>query len=67
MMAPWVILAIILAIGLAVSVIYTAVEFFISNQALNGTVWLIFGLLGCGKFLTQTTKFKIKKYLDGTN
>lgn len=47
MMAPWVILAIILAIGLAVSVIYTSVEFFINNQPLNGSVWLIFGLLGC--------------------
>lgn len=47
LMAPWVILAIILVIGLAVSVIYTSVEFYINNQPLNGTIWLIIGLLGC--------------------
>ncbi|XP_075231428.1 uncharacterized protein LOC142330191 isoform X2 [Lycorma delicatula] len=45
MMLPWVILAIMLAIGLAISVIYTAVVFFIHKQALGGVLWLIFGLI----------------------
>ncbi|KAL0278627.1 UNVERIFIED_CONTAM: hypothetical protein PYX00_000395 [Menopon gallinae] len=45
MMLPWVILAIILAIGLLVSVIYTSVEFYIHKDILNGTLWLVLGLI----------------------
>ncbi|XP_071444468.1 uncharacterized protein [Hetaerina americana] len=45
MMLPWVALAIMLAIGLAVSVIYTAVNFYVHHDTLNGTIWLVFGLL----------------------
>ncbi|KAG8321696.1 hypothetical protein J6590_042293 [Homalodisca vitripennis] len=44
MMLPWVILAIMLAIGLAISVIYTAVVFYLHNYVLGGTLWLIIGL-----------------------
>uniref|UniRef100_A0A1B6GSR1 MARVEL domain-containing protein n=1 Tax=Cuerna arida TaxID=1464854 RepID=A0A1B6GSR1_9HEMI len=44
MMLPWVILAIMLAIGLAISIIYTAVVFYLHNYVLGGTLWLIIGL-----------------------
>ncbi|XP_054284036.1 uncharacterized protein LOC129001573 isoform X2 [Macrosteles quadrilineatus] len=44
MMLPWVILAIMLAIGLAISVIYTAVVFFMHKQAFGACLWLLFGL-----------------------
>ncbi|XP_073974363.1 uncharacterized protein [Rhodnius prolixus] len=45
LMLPWVILAIMLAIGLAISIIYTAVVFFAHEEILSGFLWLIFGLL----------------------
>ncbi|XP_014273805.1 uncharacterized protein [Halyomorpha halys] len=44
-MLPWVILAIMLAIGLAISIIYTAVVFFIHKEVLSGTLWIIIGFL----------------------
>lgn len=50
MMLPWVVLGITLAIGLLVSVIYTAVVFFIDSFVLAGVLWLIFGLLSVGEF-----------------
>lgn len=53
MMLPWVILAIILAIGLLVSVIYTSVEFYIHKDILNGSLWLVLGLIAVGKFLKR--------------
>ncbi|XP_022192491.2 uncharacterized protein LOC111050467 isoform X1 [Nilaparvata lugens] len=51
MMLPWVILAIMLAIGLAISVIYTAIVFFIHKVIIGGILWLIFGLLGVAVYV----------------
>lgn len=45
LMMPWVILGIMLAIGLLISVIYTAVVYFIDGFVLGGTLWIIIGLL----------------------
>uniref|UniRef100_A0A1L8D8Q3 Putative conserved plasma membrane protein n=1 Tax=Nyssomyia neivai TaxID=330878 RepID=A0A1L8D8Q3_9DIPT len=45
LMLPWVVLGIVLAVGLLVSVIYTAVVFLIDGYILAGVLWLIFGLL----------------------
>jgi len=45
LMMPWVVLGIMIAIGLLVSVIYTAVVFFIDGFLLTGVLWLIFGLI----------------------
>uniref|UniRef100_A0A0A9X8L7 Putative ABC transporter permease protein y4fN n=2 Tax=Lygus hesperus TaxID=30085 RepID=A0A0A9X8L7_LYGHE len=50
LMLPWVILAIMLAIGLLVSVIYTAVVFFLSNYVFSGCLWLVFGLISIAIF-----------------
>lgn len=49
MMLPWVVLGITLAVGLLVSVIYTAVVYFIDGFVLTGVLWLIFGLIWVGK------------------
>jgi len=48
-MVPWVVLGIMIAIGLLISVIYTGVVFFIDGYVLTGVLWLIFGLIFCGK------------------
>ena len=45
LMIPWVILGLMLAIGLLVSVIYTAVNFFIEGQNDLGITWIVLGLL----------------------
>ncbi|CAD6991335.1 unnamed protein product [Ceratitis capitata] len=45
LMMPWVVLGIMIAIGLLISVIYTAVKFFIDDYVLTGILWLVFGLL----------------------
>ncbi|XP_072743593.1 uncharacterized protein [Anoplolepis gracilipes] len=45
MMLPWVVLGIMLAVGLLVSVLYTAIMFFINHEVINGILWLVFGLL----------------------
>ncbi|GAB0092626.1 uncharacterized protein DMENIID0001_076330 [Sergentomyia squamirostris] len=45
LMLPWVVLGIVLAFGLLISVVYTAVVFFIDGFVLAGVLWLIFGLL----------------------
>jgi hypothetical protein len=53
MMLPWVVLGIMLIVGLFVSVIYTAVMFFVNSEVLNGVLWLIFGLIAVGEYLTS--------------
>lgn len=50
MMLPWVILAIMLAIGLAISVIYTAVVFFMHKYVVGGVLWLVLGLSSVGTY-----------------
>lgn len=49
MMLPWVILAIMLAIGLGISVIYTAIVFIVHKEILSGFLFLLFGILSVGK------------------
>lgn len=44
-MLPWVVLGIMLAVGLFISVIYTAVTMFIDDFILAGCLWLVLGLL----------------------
>ena len=50
-MLPWVVLGIILAIGLLISVIYTAVVFFMQGFVVEGSLWIAFGLIAVGKYL----------------
>ncbi|XP_011265865.1 uncharacterized protein LOC105257135 isoform X1 [Camponotus floridanus] len=45
MMLPWVVLGIMLVIGLLVSILYTAIMFFIKHEVINGVLWLLFGIL----------------------
>ncbi|XP_070525477.1 uncharacterized protein [Cardiocondyla obscurior] len=45
MMLPWVVLGLMLVIGLLVSILYTAIMFFVNSEVLNGILWLIFGLI----------------------
>jgi len=47
LMMPWVVLGIMIAVGLLISVIYTAVVLFIEGFVLTGVLWLIFGLIAC--------------------
>jgi hypothetical protein len=49
MMLPWVVLGIMLAVGLLVSVLYTAIMFFINHEIINGILWLVFGLIAVGE------------------
>lgn len=57
-MMPWVVLGITIAIGLLISVIYTAVVFFIDGFVLAGLLWLAFGFISVGKY------FCLKCYLE---
>lgn len=52
-MLPWVVLGITLAVGLLVSVIYTAVVYFIDALVLQGVLWLIFGLIWVGEYMLK--------------
>ncbi|KAL5279733.1 hypothetical protein ACFFRR_003998 [Megaselia abdita] len=45
LMLPWVVLGIMICIGLLISVIYTAVVFFIDGFVLAGVLWLVIGVL----------------------
>lgn len=45
MMMPWVVLGITIAIGVLISVIYTAVVLFIEGYVLAGCIWLFGGLI----------------------
>lgn len=51
LMLPWVILAIILVVGLAFSVIYTAVVFFIAGDIFGGFIWVIGGLISVAIYI----------------
>ncbi|KAF7995529.1 hypothetical protein HCN44_006636 [Aphidius gifuensis] len=50
MMLPWVVLGIILAIGALISVIYTAVAYFLNGWMMAGIIFLIFGLIFVAAF-----------------
>lgn len=60
-MLPWVVLAIILAIGLAISVIYTAVEFYIHKDHVGGTLGLVIGLVLVGTS-THTNRSSLDRF-----
>ncbi|XP_019868107.1 uncharacterized protein LOC109596943 [Aethina tumida] len=45
LMAPWVILGFMLAIGLLVSILMTSINFYIEDDTLNGSLWLGLGLV----------------------
>lgn len=49
MMMPWVVLGITIAIGVLISVIYTAVVLFIEGYVVAGLIWLFGGLIAFGK------------------
>lgn len=53
LMVPFVILGIFLAVGLLVSVVYTSVKFYIDNDAFNGTLCLVLGLISLGLYYIQ--------------
>lgn len=54
MMLPWVVLGIVLAVGLLISVIWTAAVFFIDGYLLAGVLWIILGFIAVGKFIKYT-------------
>jgi hypothetical protein len=62
LMLPWVILGIMLAVGLLISVIYTAVVFFIDGYVLVGVLWIVFGILSVGekKMVDDKNYFQLK-------
>lgn len=45
LMIPWVILGIMLAFGILVSVLWTAISFFLDDDQFNGFIWLIGGVI----------------------
>ncbi|XP_015509200.1 lysosomal-associated transmembrane protein 4B [Neodiprion pinetum] len=45
LMLPWVVLGIMLAVSLLISVIYTSVMLFMNDDVLNGSLWIVFGLI----------------------
>nr|XP_033340347.1 uncharacterized protein LOC117228616 [Megalopta genalis]XP_033340348.1 uncharacterized protein LOC117228616 [Megalopta genalis] len=50
MMLPWVALGIILAVGLLISVIYTAIMFFVNHVTETGILWLVIGSAASATF-----------------
>lgn len=49
LMLPWVILGIMLAIGLLISFLYTAIMLFLDEYLLAGIIWILVGLVVVGK------------------
>ncbi|XP_072393930.1 uncharacterized protein [Diabrotica undecimpunctata] len=45
LMIPWVVLGGMLAIGLLVSILINSINFYIDGDTLNGTLWLVIGLI----------------------
>ncbi|XP_059477037.1 uncharacterized protein LOC132197644 [Neocloeon triangulifer] len=46
LLLPWVVLGIMLVVGMVISIIYTAIRFYIWGDPTTGTLYLIVGLLG---------------------
>ena len=53
MMLPWVVLGLMLAVAFLVSVLYTAIMFLVNGEVLNGVLWLVFGPVAVGEYLTS--------------
>ncbi|CAH1188588.1 unnamed protein product [Phyllotreta striolata] len=49
LMIPWIVLGGMLAVGLLVSILINSIKFYIDGDNLNGTLWLVLGLLSLGK------------------
>jgi hypothetical protein len=49
-----------LVIGLVISIIYTAIRFYIWGDNYTATLYLVLGLVGNGKFLLQLQKIRLK-------
>lgn len=62
LMLPWVILGIMLAIGLLISVLYTAIVLLIDGFVLAGVLWIVIGLIVVGECLNL-----ISIYLEDKN
>nr|XP_023025700.1 uncharacterized protein LOC111513706 [Leptinotarsa decemlineata] len=45
LMIPWIVLGGMLSIGLLVSVLMTSIHFYIDGDTLNGTLWMVLGLI----------------------
>ncbi|XP_034940477.1 uncharacterized protein [Chelonus insularis] len=45
MMVPWVVLGIMLAVGALVSVLYTSIQYMVTNKVITGVICLILGLI----------------------
>ena len=45
MMLPWVVLGLILEVALLISIIYTAIMFFVNHDVISGVVWLVGGFI----------------------
>lgn len=55
LMLPWVVLGIMICVGLLISVIYTAVVFFIDGFVMAGVLWLVIGIVAVGKTFSHNT------------
>lgn len=55
MMLPWVVLGLMLVVAFLVSVLYTAIMFLVNGEVLNGVLWLVFGPIAVGEYLTSIT------------
>nr|CAD7262499.1 unnamed protein product [Timema shepardi] len=51
MMLPWVVLAFMLAIGILITIIWTAVVFFIDGFVLSGVLTLVIGFIGLAVYV----------------
>jgi hypothetical protein len=60
LMLPWVVLAIMLAVGLLVSVLYNSIQCFSNDRDLEGSLWLVLGLISVSKFLKIFILFDIE-------
>jgi len=49
LLLPWVVLGLMLVIGLVISIIYTAIRFYIWGDNYTATMYLVLGLIGNGK------------------
>lgn len=53
-MVPWVLLGALLVIGLIISVIYTAVVEFKEGRNIEGTIWIVGGIIAVCKYKNIT-------------
>lgn len=49
LLLPWVVLGLMLVIGLVISIVYTAIRFYIWGDNYTATMYLVLGLIGNGK------------------